>query len=186
MHVLTRPGGEQGLQRCGKLAWLIPMALVGAGIGVARAGEVGIQWGAYHSYREVLVSYDSDSLWTREFGGRRLDIGFEASVGRVTAPSGTSHHELWHLGASPVLRYWLTPRTGIEYLLGGHLFSGVRLGDKNISTAFQFGDSIGLMHRFGTGPWALGVRVTHYSNADLKLPNPGQNYLQLRATYAFK
>ena len=34
-------------------------------------------------------------------------------------------------------------------------------------------------------PWLLGLRLTHYSNADIKQPNPGQDYVQLRASYFF-
>ena len=34
-------------------------------------------------------------------------------------------------------------------------------------------------------PWLIGLRLTHYSNAGIKQPNPGQDYLQVRASYVF-
>ena len=39
-----------------------------------------------------------------------------------------------------------------------------------------------LQRRHGT----LGARLTHYSNADIKRPNPGQDYLQVRLGYSFQ
>lgn len=152
----------------------------------AHAATAAFQWGELNSYRDATLSYTGEPLWTHEFADHRLDIRLEASVGWAQAPAASADRGLWHIGLAPAARYWITPQTGIEYVVGANLFSGVRLGDKNISTAFQFGNSIGLFHRLDDSPWTLGLRITHYSNADIKKPNPGQNYLQLRAGYAFR
>jgi lipid A 3-O-deacylase len=162
------------------------VALTGVLPVAVHAGDVGLQLGQYQSYRDATLTYDSGLLWTRDFTGNRLDIRLESSAGLARAPSGASSDRyLWHVGLAPAARYWITPQTGIEYVVGANLFSGVRLGDKNISTSFQFGNSIGLFHRLAASPWTFGLRITHYSNADIKKPNPGQNYVQLRASYAF-
>ena len=52
-------------------------------------------------------------------------------------------------------------------------------GHKDFSTAFNFGDHLGVgWHGSHGDDWAL--RIQHYSNAGIRTPNPGVNYLQLR------
>ena len=57
--------------------------------------------------------------------------------------------------------------------------------DKDLATALQFGSSIGVLHRLRSTRWLIGVRLTHYSNAGIKQPNPGQDYFQLWTSYVF-
>ncbi|MGC8508710.1 MAG: acyloxyacyl hydrolase, partial [Thiomonas sp.] len=45
---------------------------------------------------------------------------------------------------------------------------------------------VGVFHRLQGTPWLLGLRYTHYSNADIKRPNPGQDYVQLCISYVFR
>jgi lipid A 3-O-deacylase len=149
------------------------------------AGEFAVLWGKDGGYEHMMLAYEGNRFWMYDFGLTKLDIRLETSVGQVAAPSGLGHDSLWHVGLTPTVRYWFTPRTGIEYGLGANVFSGTHLGDKNLSTAFQFGSSIGVFHRFADSPWTVGLRFSHYSNADIKRPNPGQDYLQLRVSYAF-
>lgn len=67
-----------------------------------------------------------------------------------------------------------------EFGLGGNLFSRVHFGEKDLSTAFQFSEHIGLgieWHRSGgqhEGGW-VGWRLSHYSNAGLGEHNDGLN-----------
>ena len=56
---------------------------------------------------------------------------------------------------------------------------------KDLATALQFGSSIGVLHRLRSTRWLIGVRLTHYSNAGIKQPNPGQDYFQLWTSYVF-
>jgi lipid A 3-O-deacylase len=172
--------------RRGIRAILMTAALTAISSSHVQAGELGFQAGAFRGYHDTLISYDSDPRWSYAVAGRRLDVRLEASLGQATAPGGEPHHEIWHAGLSPAFRYWVTAHTAVEYVVGGHVSSGVHIGDKTISTAFQFGNSIGVVHRLESSSWGLGLRLTHYSNADIKRPNPGQNYVQFRATYAFE
>ncbi|AEG91104.1 acyloxyacyl hydrolase [Ramlibacter tataouinensis] len=56
-----------------------------------------------------------------------------------------------------------------------------RTPDKGFSTRFQFTDVVGAGRSFGADRrHELSLRLTHYSNAGIKKPNPGINYLQLR------
>jgi lipid A 3-O-deacylase len=152
----------------------------------AQAGELGVVAGRYDGHERVAVGYQGAPLWQGRLGAHAADIGVEYALGSVRAPSGKRHGDLWQIGATPYLRWWFAGNTGLEYGLGANLFSGTRLGDKEISTAFQFGNTLGVFHRLRDTPWIVGLRLTHYSNADIKQPNPGQDYLQLRASYEFR
>ncbi len=152
---------------------------------VADAGELGVLAGGLDGYHSLALSYQTAPLWRGEFAVRPLDVSLEYSLGRVRAPSGQSNRDLLRVGVTPFARWWFASNTGIELGVGANVFSGTHLGDKDISTAFQFGSSVSLLHRLQGTPWLLGLRLTHYSNASIKQPNPGQSYLQLRASYVF-
>ncbi|OYV39755.1 MAG: acyloxyacyl hydrolase [Thiomonas sp. 20-64-5] len=154
-------------------------------IGSARAAEFSVLWGAGRGYHNATLAVQTAPLWTRDLTHSKLDVVLEASAGQVTASSGTGRQHLTHVGLTPFARWWFAPQTALEFGIGANLFSGTTLGAKHISTAYQFGDSIGLLHRFADTPWTLGARFTHYSNADIKRPNPGQDYLQVRLGYSF-
>jgi lipid A 3-O-deacylase len=58
---------------------------------------------------------------------------------------------------------------------------------KEFSTAFNFGDHLGVGRNFGEGRrHELAVRVEHFSNASIKEPNPGETFVQLRYAYRFR
>jgi lipid A 3-O-deacylase len=59
--------------------------------------------------------------------------------------------------------------------------------DKEFSTQWNFYDVLGVGHTFGgvDGKHELGARWVHVSNAGIKKPNPGQDFLQLRYVARF-
>ena len=67
----------------------------------------------------------------------------------------------------------------LEAGIGVHLLSHVRINnDRDLSTAFQFGENAGAGIAFGENHrFELGVYVQHESNASIKEPNPGLTYL---------
>jgi lipid A 3-O-deacylase len=149
------------------------------------ADEVGVLAGGHDGYHNLALSYQTAPLWQGEFAAHPLDASLEYSLGMVRAPSGQPDRDLLHVGVTPFARWWFASNTGAELGVGANVFSGTHLGDKDISTAFQFGSSVGLFHQLQGTPWLLGLRLTHYSNAGIERPNPGQNYVQLRASYIF-
>jgi len=151
-----------------------------------QAKELSLIGGGYDNYRHIDLSYQTSALWQREFSSHTLDLSLEFSLGVVRAISGIYNPELRHVGITPFVRWWFTQYTGAELGIGANIFSGVHLGDKVISTSFQFGDSIGLFHRLQGTAWLFGLRYTHYSNGGIKEPNPGQDYVQLRIGYVFQ
>ena len=58
-----------------------------------------------------------------------------------------------------------------------------RSRDKRFSTAFNFGDHVGIGVQLGDDHGQeLSLRLQHFSNAGIKDPNPGENFVQLRYT----
>lgn len=96
---------------------------------------------------------------------------------------------LAEIGLTPVFRLQRNDFHGL-YLEGGigaHLISSTALGNKRFSSAFQFGDHLGFGYRFGAGGAAdIGYRYQHLSNADIKLPNNGIDFHQIRLQYWFR
>jgi hypothetical protein len=57
---------------------------------------------------------------------------------------------------------------------------------KEFSTSFNFYDVLALGHSFGSERNVeLTLRLTHLSNASIKRPNPGENFLQVRYAWKF-
>ena len=173
---------EDTLPRTGVACALAALVAVS---GVADAGELGVSVGSLDRYQSMALSYQTAPLWREEFAAHPLDVSLEYWLGQVRAPSGQSNRDLLRVGVTPFARWWFASNTGVKLGIGADVFSSTHLGDKDIATAFQFGSSVGLLHRLQGTPWLLGLRLTHYSNAGIKQSNPGQNYLQLRASYVF-
>jgi opacity protein-like surface antigen len=75
----------------------------------------------------------------------------------------------------------------LEAGIGAHLISSTALGNKRFGTAFQFGDHLGFGYRFGArGAADIGYRYQHLSNADIKVPNNGIDFHQVRLQYWFR
>jgi lipid A 3-O-deacylase len=106
---------------------------------------------------------------------------WDASLGGWYSETGT----VLDIGLTPVFRHARHPR-GVYFDagIGFHMLSGSRVSrDLTLSTRFQFGDHLGIGYRFAH--YDLGMRFQHLSNAGLRNPNPGINFLQLRLQYHF-
>ncbi len=72
----------------------------------------------------------------------------------------------------------------IEAGIGATVLNHASFADKDLGSAFQFGDHIGL--GFLVTPQSrLGLRYSHFSNAGIKTPNPGLDVTQVTYTYQF-
>ena len=137
--------------------------------------------------------------------GAALEFGYgdrEASLVRVAAqwhqphrwlpPTVQLHWDLsfarwdsdreaiYDLGFTPVFRYSRAARGPyLEGAIGLHWLSSTAVHrDAPFSTRFQFGDHVGIGYRFSK--FDFGVRLQHLSNAGLRNPNPGINFLIFR------
>src|SRR5687767_2116586 len=102
-----------------------------------------------------------------------------------------THNSIIDVGLTPVFRFQQTTPSGIspyvELGIGVHFLSHTSVTPKKrFSTSFQFGDHIGAGLRFGDkGQYDLGYRYQHLSNADIKRPNSGIDFHQVRLQYHF-
>ncbi|QGW80080.1 acyloxyacyl hydrolase [Variovorax paradoxus] len=72
---------------------------------------------------------------------------------------------------------------GVGATVMDHLY---KTPDRTFSTAFQFTEVLGVGRSFGeNGRHELTLRLQHFSNAGIKKPNPGENFVRLRYTYRF-
>jgi hypothetical protein len=125
--------------------------------------------------------------------GNWLVTGFwEASVGRWDGHSAAGDNQtITDLGITPVFRFQQKNPSGFapyaEAAIGFHLITPTFINaDRKFSTAFQFGDHVGLGVRFGDRQqFDLGYRFQHLSNGSIKKPNQGINFNQIRFGYQF-
>ena len=71
--------------------------------------------------------------------------------------------------------------------LGGTVMDSLyRTPDREFTTTFQFTELLGVGRSFGSqDEHELSLRVQHFSNAGIKRPNPGENFVRVRYLYRF-
>jgi lipid A 3-O-deacylase len=104
--------------------------------------------------------------------------------------SESGYQRLAAIGVTPAARLeWpgVAHRPFAEFGVGVNLLSHIALQDElHFSTAFQFGEFLGVGLRFGArDAWEIGARAQHMSNGDIKLPNDGLTFGSLRLAYHF-
>lgn len=179
----TAPARARALPLAGALLclalWSAPcLAVDGIAVGVGRGpaadvAHVALQW---HWHRH----WAAGRHW-------RFSGYWDAALGRWRSRSARAGSEIADLGLTPVIRLEHADARGLYFEggIGAHLLSRTRLSaDKRLSTAFQFGEHVAIGLRFGPqGRYDLQARLQHVSNADIKEPNPGFNFAELRLTY---
>ena len=135
----------------------------------------------------VIWSLGRDSL------PQPWSVYLEASASRWQTRSGyaSDHGVLTQVALTPVLRYRFDNGRSpwfVEGGVGATVTSSIyRNADKHFSTAFNFGDHLGVGRAFGAARNdEIALRAEHFSNAGIKHPNPGQNFLELRYTHHFR
>jgi len=146
---------------------------------------IGLRLGIGDNYQRAELAWESPSMWTYRFeGGSRLDLVGELAAAYWRADGNRRPANIWQFSATPLLRWTWADRYYVEAGIGLTSFSRTEFAGKNLSSAFQFGDHIGLgMHM--TRNSRLTLRYSHYSNAGIKRPNPGLNILQLNYSYQY-
>ncbi len=156
--------------------------------GVSAADRVSVGIGNANDNIEVYrigLQRDFDRRWlvSRAWGLRGY---WEASINRWT--DGESINAL---AISPVFVFAPNRSVGVmPYLeagIGVALVSDTDIGGRQLSTAFQFEDRIGMGFRFGEQrKHDINFRYLHYSNANIKKPNDGIDIFILSYGYAFR
>jgi len=116
---------------------------------------------------------------------------WDTELAELEADRGQSDN-VYAISLTPVLRYQRDARlsSGVtpfaEAGIGPHLFSETKLGNNDLSTAFQLGSLLGLGLGFGDrGQYELTYRYTHISNAGLKDPSDNLDLHLVKLGYSF-
>lgn len=146
---------------------------------------LGIQFGFNSDYKKGILAYEPVNMWDHQFapgwGMLGLTVEFGASYWKSRRRDRNS---MWQLSAIPILRWWPQEKFYLEAGVGPTLLSRSQFAGRDLSTRFQFGSYFGAgvliqnAHR-------VGLRYSHYSNANIKRPNPGLDVFQLTYTYMF-
>lgn len=156
------------------------------------ASALFVQGGTGSGTHEVTVGLAWD--WSRHWSvGPGVMSGYwDVSVSRWSYRAPASRRTVWlaQLGVKPVLRW--RPDDGrspwfFEIGVGATLTTNLYETDtKRFSTSFNFGDHLAVGRSFGDGQrHELALRAEHFSNAGIKHPNPGENFVQLRYQWRF-
>jgi len=167
-------------------------------------------WPAAHADRDVWTDRLSASLgsgnhldiyrigmqkrWNHSwFKGGAWYLGgyWDTELAELEADRGQSDN-VYGISLTPVLRYQRDARlsSGVtpfaEAGIGPHLFSETKLGNADLSTAFQLGSLLGLGLGFGDrGQYELTYRYMHISSAGLKDPSDNLDLHLVKLGYSF-
>lgn len=127
--------------------------------------------------------------WRRETARGEWTGITELFVSHWSADTGSGREGLTQVGLLPLLRYHFARGPG-WFAEGGIGVSTMdqtyRTEEKQFSSRFNFIDVLGVGRSFGAqGRSELGLRLSHVSNAGIKKPNPGENFVQLRYAVRF-
>jgi lipid A 3-O-deacylase len=169
-------------------AFACSSALAVDGISIQGGVGAGSSEGTGTEMARLALQWDWTSRW---FQGKNWHVGgfWDAGVGywqRDALPGQTK--DLFEIGVTPVFRVQQNDLKGpyLEGGVGAHLLSHSSLGNAEFSTAFQFGSHLGIGYRFGTRrALDLSYSYQHLSNADIKKPNNGINFHEIRLQYHF-
>lgn len=121
-----------------------------------------------------------------------LSFYWDAFLGqwRAPQPSGAGRRNYTQLGLIGNLRWRFAAGTSpwfVEAGVGVTVMDDIyRTPERNFSTTFQFTQQLGVGRSFGAqGAHELTLRLQHFSNAGIKEPNPGENFVRLRYLYRF-
>ena len=156
--------------------WTPEVAFVQAAAGPASIYSLsaGVAWpwswrssgGGWGGYTEFLVSY-----WSADAVGGGRD-------------------NFTHLALSPIFRYRFDSGRSPWFFEGGIGISYTSptyiTPTKTFSTRLNFVDTVGMGYSFGPGMnQDVTLRLQHISNASIRKPNPGEEFLQLRYSWKF-
>ncbi|HEY9279893.1 MAG TPA: acyloxyacyl hydrolase [Eoetvoesiella sp.] len=151
----------------------------------ASQGGISLRAGAGDHYQRYELAWESPSVWNYQFsGGSRLDLVGELGAAYWVASGSRSPSNAGQFSAIPLLRWTVGERYYIEAGVGPTVFTRTHFADETISTAFQFGNHIGVGAYLSESS-RVGLRFSHFSNASIKRPNPGLDVLQLTYTYQY-
>lgn len=128
--------------------------------------------------------------WRHVALGGELTATTEAFVSHWSGRGVGQRESFTQLGLVPLLRYRFGEGRSAWFMeagIGVSVMDAIyRTAGKQFSTRFNFVDVAGVGRSFGSQRrHELSLRIAHISNADIKKPNPGEEFVQLRYTALF-
>lgn len=143
---------------------------------------VALRYGEFDNYDRIGASLRFAPVWTADWGNWRAALHPELEVGRLRydghGPGASTLDQGGVLGMFRAVYGSGALRPYAEVGLGLALFSRTTLGGKDFSTRLQFSEHLGLGVELPHG-LSAGWLYSHYSNADIKLPNDGVDFHQI-------
>ena len=143
-----------------------------------------VQGGVAEDAQSLTIGASRDWRWEKQYRYGHVSGQWQGEVGRWHSDSENSTQ----VGLTPALRWRPNGWDESWFVEGGIgvnvIFPKYDTRVKEFSTTFNFGDHIAIGKRFGHAQqheWSL--RFQHFSNARIKRPNPGENFLQFRYTH---
>lgn len=129
--------------------------------------------------------------WRHSLWGGQLSGYWDVWGARWSAPLEGRDRGTWVIGVNPTVRWrpsngqspWFAETgVGLSWALNRRYVTD----EKEFPTRYNFATHIGVGYLFGSqGQHELVLRLEHHSNAGIKKPNPGENFLQLRYAHHF-
>jgi hypothetical protein len=138
----------------------------------------------------VALQWDWQKKWWQSNGthiGGYWDVNLSQWRGNQYRNVPGARQNITAIGITPVFRFQNDSLKGFygEAGIGANLLSELYNNDGHqLSTAFEFGDHIGVGYVFNNG-MDLGLKLQHFSNGSIKQPNGGVNFAILRLGYKF-
>lgn len=174
----------------------IALCLGGTGRAAAQdlfhPSSVFVQFGSTQATRSATAGLSWDLPYRWQLGRSALSSHLELSYAwwHIDSADRAGRSQLSQLALIPTLR--LRPAGGaspwfFEAGLGLTATSAVyRTRQKSFSTRFNFGTHLAVGRSFGERrQHEVALRLEHFSNAGIKQPNPGENFVQLRYARRF-
>jgi hypothetical protein len=145
-----------------------------------------VQGGVAEDAQSLTVGMSRDWRWEKQYRYGHISGQWQGEVARWHSDSQNSTQ----VGVTPAVRWRPNGWDNGWFVEGGIglnvIFPKYDTRKKAFSTTFNFGDHVAIGKRFGADQqheWSL--RFQHFSNARIKNPNPGENFLQFRYTQRF-
>lgn len=185
MH--RRPGSQRRLQ--------FAAAMLGAGMATLCHADPAIHVGVGRDYSHGINKYEIGVQWHsgHAWGNPQAwqtNLYWEVDLAHWDARRGSPRRNVTEFGFSPVIR--LQKRGGavepfLEASVGIRLMSHTSTSPSHdYSTAFRFSETLGFGLAFGKHQAGeVGFRFQHVSNAGIKTPNPGSDFITGYLSYRF-
>lgn len=155
-----------------------------------RPSSVFVQGGSWSHVESATVGLTWDWRWQHEFEIGTLTGYTELDAARWRTRGRPDDRGFNQFGVTPVLRLYpggISAGWFAEAGIGANAITPMYHNDsRKFSTTFNFGDRIAVGRRFGPNQAdEISVGYEHFSNADIKKPNPGENLVQVRYAHRF-